>query len=377
MLPRSRLLLAAAAAGLAALAAAAAPAGAVAKKLIEFGWDEPDPAFMRRHVAQMEATPFDGVVFHIKYRTADGSESNFTWDAWGRRRFAWEELAPAVEDLRATPFRRLKHNFLRFNTTPADLDWFDDYSTVVHNARLAARAAREGGARGIMFDPEQYRGQLFWYEKQRDAGRRSYREYSAQARRRGREVMEAFQEGYPDLVLFLTFGYSAAWRDHRRGLTPLVETRYGLLVPFLDGMVDALRGRTRLIDGHESSYPAREPWRFPAAYREIKHDVLPIVADPEKYRRVIEASFGIWMDYDWRKYGWHERETRRNYHPPRTFDLIVRKALETTDEYVWVYSETPRWWSESGRPIKLPERYVRSLVEAKAWSARRRSPARR
>lgn len=27
---------------------------AVAKKLIEFGWDEPDTAFMRKHIAQMD-----------------------------------------------------------------------------------------------------------------------------------------------------------------------------------------------------------------------------------------------------------------------------------------------------------------------------------
>ena len=41
------------------------PAGAKAaeKKLIEFGWDEPDTAFMREHAAEMERSPFDGCVF--------------------------------------------------------------------------------------------------------------------------------------------------------------------------------------------------------------------------------------------------------------------------------------------------------------------------
>jgi hypothetical protein len=38
------------------------PASAGLKRLIEVCWDEPDPAFMRRHLAQMEATPFDGCV---------------------------------------------------------------------------------------------------------------------------------------------------------------------------------------------------------------------------------------------------------------------------------------------------------------------------
>ena len=30
------------------------------KSLIEFGWDEPDTAFMRAHITEMEKLPFDG-----------------------------------------------------------------------------------------------------------------------------------------------------------------------------------------------------------------------------------------------------------------------------------------------------------------------------
>ena len=36
---------------------------ATGKQLIEWGWDEPDPAFMRAHLGEMERLPFDGVVF--------------------------------------------------------------------------------------------------------------------------------------------------------------------------------------------------------------------------------------------------------------------------------------------------------------------------
>src|SRR4051794_22258594 len=43
------------------------------KKLIEFGWDEPDTAFLREHIATMEQTPFDGTVFHVLYTNKDGS----------------------------------------------------------------------------------------------------------------------------------------------------------------------------------------------------------------------------------------------------------------------------------------------------------------
>ena len=45
-------------------------AGSSAKKLIEFGWDEPDTGFLRRHRDQLEQTPFDGCVFHVAGSTA-------------------------------------------------------------------------------------------------------------------------------------------------------------------------------------------------------------------------------------------------------------------------------------------------------------------
>jgi hypothetical protein len=146
---------------------------------------------------------------------------------------------------------------------------------------------------------------------------------------------------------------------------PLKSCSYGLLAPFLDGMVDAAKGESRIIDGHELSYPDREPWRYPAAYREIRKGVLRIVADPAKYRRVFSVSFGIWLDQQWRKYPWEVERLDKNYFPPRTFELVVRKALETTDQYVWIYTEIPRWWSEEGKQVKLPEVYVTAMRRAR------------
>ena len=146
---------------------AARPAeGSVAgRRLIEFGWDEPDPAFMRKHAAPMDATPFNGCVYHILCPQPGAKEANFTWTCWGKQAFTIQEVQQAINDLRATGFKHLRDNFLRFNVTPGDLDWFDDYSAVISNARLAAQVAREGGV-GILFDIEQYNAHVFDYRKQ-------------------------------------------------------------------------------------------------------------------------------------------------------------------------------------------------------------------
>jgi len=344
-----------------------APPGRVTtKKLIEFGWDEPDTAFLRRHTEQMERTPFDGVVFRATAVLPDGKPGNFLWEAWGRRAFTEAELAPALADLAATRFRRFTHNFLRVNTTPGDVDWFDDFSAILTNARLAAHVARAGGAAGILFDVEQYHAPLFDYRRQRDGGTAPWTAYAAQVRRRGREVMGAFQAGYPDLTVFLTFGYGVPWLEMRRGASSLAACEYGLLVPFLDGMVEAASGRARLVDGYEPAYfHNKDTARFTAAYRMLTEDLLPIVADPPRYRRLLSVGFGLFMDYAPEGQSWNGADGSANYYTPGVFETSVRAALAAADEYVWIYTEAPRWWSPAGTPVDLPAAYADALRRAR------------
>ncbi len=222
-------------------------------RLIEFGWDEPDPAFMRAHASDMRQTPFDGCVFHA-VAAHDDPPPNFTWQCWSNVKYERSAFDAGVADLlAASAAGGLDSNFLRFNTTPADIDWFDDYSAVTHNAEVAASVAREGGCAGILFDIEQYNAQLFNYTALGESTGRSWDAYATQARLRGAEVMDAFQRGFPGLRVFLTFGYCLPWNQMQRKGASLDSVEYGLLAPFLDGMTDACSGGATLIDGHESS----------------------------------------------------------------------------------------------------------------------------
>jgi hypothetical protein len=332
-----------------------------AKKLIEFGWDEPDTSFMRREREQLERSPFDGCVFHVTTKGAAGAPENFTWLCWGRRRFSEAELKPAGDDLEAIQWTRFHHNFLRFNVTPADLDWFDDHTAVMSNARLAAQLARAGRCRGILLDTEAYQGKLFDFHSQRDATRRSWADYDAQARLRGREVMIAFQEGFPDLTVFVTFGHSLVWKQSDGGKKPLSVCHDGLLVPFLDGMIEAASGKARLVDGHELSYGYRDQALFLQAREVIKIKAAGLAVDQLKYKDVVSAGFGLWLDYDRAKYGWNTAKIESNYFSPERFASSLRGAVEQADEYVWVYTEKPRWWSNSGGAVDLPPAYVEAV----------------
>ncbi len=332
--------------------------GSPARKLIEFGWDEPDTSFLRRQRQQLEQSPFDGCVFHVLAQGSGVPPQNFTWLCWGRRRFTPSELAKARADLESIVWTRFHDNFLRFNVTPGDVDWFDDFTAITSNARQAAQLARAGHCRGILLDTEQYQGKLFDYRKQREAANRAWPEYAAQARVRGREVMTAFREAFPGLTVLATFGPSLVWKQSDGGMKPTADCADGLLVPFFDGMIEAAASGAQLVDGHELSYGYRDVNAFVKARETIRAQAARLAADPPSYTRAVSAAFGLWLDFDWQKRGWDSRRPGGNYFSPERFETSLRAAVEQSDEYVWIYAEKPRWWSEQKGTIELPPAYI-------------------
>ena len=323
------------------------------KKLIEWGWDEPDTKFMRQNVKKMEQLPFDGLIFHV----SSNKGGNFVWEMWGKRKFELAEFQHAIDDLKATPFKRLTDRFLRVNVTPGSVDWFDDkaWAVIIQNFAVAAKVAKQGGCKGFMFDVEQYNEQLFNYAKQlyRD---KTFDEYRAKVRQRGREWMKSVNGPYPEITILMTFAYSIAGGPKDRAKAP-----YGLLADFVDGMLDACTPRTRLVDGWEGAYSYKQKEQFDKAYDSIKVKLAALAADPEKYRRHLTAGFGIWMDCASNKVGWHTDYPSENFFSPAQFENSVRLGLQRADEYVWIYTEQPRWWTNQ----KLPPLYIEALRKAR------------
>jgi len=132
-------------------------------------------------------------------------------------------------------------------------------------------------------------------------------------------------------------------------------------------MVEAATGRTRLVDGYEPAYfHNKDLGKFATARRMLTSDVLTIVAAPGRYKERLSIGFGLFLDYDPQKRAWNGVDGGRNYYTPEEFEMSVRAALEVADEYVWIYTEAPRWWSEAGTPVNLPEGYADALRRALA-----------
>lgn len=349
-----------------ALVACLGARGVSAKALIESGFDEPDPAFMRAHVAQMEAQPFDGVVYHVgpdRGGDARGLSGAFTWQAWGTRRWTDADLAADLRDLQAIRWTRFRHNFLRVNVTPG-VDWYDDNSAVLANLTLAASVAKRAGSRGVCLDTETYDRWLFSYPRQKLRSRRSFADYQAQVRRRGAEVMRALEQGYPGLTVFLTL--TGTWADiERRGdRIPFATGKYGLLPAFVDGMVSAASPQAKIVDGMEASYPVRKPSDLDS-YFDAHEIILSTASDRAKYRRTVSRAIAIWLDFDSSHRPWRSDRMDANYRSPEALRETLADALDRADDYVWIYSEKPRWWTASGRRQDLPTPYVDAIRAAR------------
>jgi metal-dependent hydrolase (beta-lactamase superfamily II) len=326
------------------------------RKVIEWGWDEPDTKFIRENITTMEQRPFEGLVFHVN----SSKGGNFTWEMWGGRKYDLGEFQHSIDNLKSTNFQRFTDRFLRVNVIPGTTDWFDDeaWGAVLNNFGVAAQVAKQGGCKGFMFDVEQYNEGLFDYSKQKHRESKTFEEYGAKVRQRGREWMAEVNRQFPDITVLLTFGYRIAQPPEGKSRS---EAHYGLLADFLDGMLEACSKQTKIVDAWEYSYPYKERRQFEEAYTTVKEKSVQWTAQPEKYRHHVQAGFGIWMDCRWRQVGWNLDDFAENHFTPAEFETAVGSALEVSDEYVWIYTEQPRWWTNE----RLPVEYVEAVKQAR------------
>jgi hypothetical protein len=319
--------------------------GSGPKKLIEWGWDEPDTAFMRAHAAAMDRVGFDGVVFRFALHP-NGLPVNFASVGWSGAALDDAVFADTLADLRSCRFRHLTDNFARLNV--GGVGWFDDgaFANVVRNVGIGARVLKEGGAKGFMLDVEDYGAHPWYYNAQKDRDQRTLAEYEAFVRLRGRQLMAAVNRYYPDITILLTHGYGVAMN----GPVDRPWNTYWLLKSFLDGLFEAASPSTVLVDANEKTYGYRKRSQFVTAYHESRDEMARASSAADAYRRHLGVGFGIWMDANWRQVGWHPVDFAGNYFTPGEFAYAVSAALDVSDRYAWVYSEQPKWWTHGAPP---------------------------
>lgn len=341
------------------------------KRIIASGWDVPTPQQLRRDLAAVEELPLDGVLVEIRaFGQPDDINLCPLREAFRDRRWERQWFTQSIEDLRAVGSLRLTHNFANLNANPGNVDWFDDagWENVVDHWRIAAWIAREGGLKGIAFDPEPYTEpyRQFKYTAQPNRQRYTFAEYYAKARQRGREVMQAVIEEYPDITILTYFmnsyvAISHRWLGPRAAGLPdptaaLLTHGYGLYPAFIDGWLDVLPPAATLVDGCELAYGYTRPVEFWEAAARIKGDGQEVVS-PEnraKYRAQVEVGFGIYLDAHHPVLGGRWALNLGERSPAEMLEHNVRAALAAADQYIWLWGERGRWWPEPSDTAKWP-----------------------
>ena len=344
------------------LVSVALPTFAAKKKLIEYGWDVPDTAFMRAHIEEMEKVPFDGVVFKMYPPAGSKNMREFGWRVFSKERFDFKDMEQSLADIKATKFKRFTDNFVQLVAYPGQIDWFDpEWSSVAYNSGMLAKFAKVSGCKGVMFDPETY-GTPIWTYNNFSAewkAAHTFEEYQKKIRERGREFMEAINREYPDITILCLYGPTAGvtlWPSDKPE-----DHFFGLLRWFYQGMLDVAGPGVVIVDGWEASYGYRTRDQFVQARKTMLGDTAKHYDDPAKFAKHVRCGFGIWTDYDWRGFGWDYKDFTKNYHSPAGYRASVNYGLEVCDEYVWIYSEELRWWN----PARAPQPYVDALAFAK------------
>ena len=327
------------------------------KKIVEYGWDVPTPDYIRAHIRDMEQRPFDGLLFRCQ-----GGTNVLEPKVWTESAFASD-----YENLANTAWEKFTDNFVMM-LAASEQDWFDDaqWSAILSNTRLVAKAGALGKCIGVCFDPEPY-GKNPWTFTEVAHKDLSFAEYEAICRRRGAEFIQAIEAEFPHPRI-LSFYQISLFKEYCVPMTPqeratkLAQHPYALYPAFFQGMLEAASPGVYFIDGNENAYYYTESSQYFSAYHLAKQQALYLI-DPalwNKYRAQVQSGQALYVD---QYFGLRADRVLGNYmtasEQAMWFEHNVYWALASTDEYVWCYSEPLNWWTNQGVP-KDAESAIRS-----------------
>jgi hypothetical protein len=351
------------------------------RELIQTGWDSPTPADFRAGIAEFEKLDFfDGAAVVPTRRY--GEKQVITSSAFLTNHWEWNDFADCVRDLEATHPQRCTNNFLMLLASPGNVSWFDDagWNEVVDHWRLLARVARQGRMAGIIFDAEPYSKpwSQFSYAAQTDKGSHTFAEMAAKARERGRGVMKAVGEEYPNMTVlaYRLFSDLPHAGDPHRPVMNLESSPYGLMAAFVNGWCDALPPEITIVDGNESAYGYENEEEYAAAFARLKLEAPRYVSVPNraKIRQQFSVSHGIYLDAYSPAPGGKAWFDFKDQSPGNRLMTFVAAALDASDGPVWVYGETGRWWpkgTNAAWSAKFPgvENALRAAKDPTAFAA--------
>ena len=314
------------------------------KKVVSFAWEwaRTGPSELLEIQPQIAACGLDGIGVYVWF---DQDGKRMTSKGICDAAWKYEAMRPEAEKFRKVIGRPgLTDCFLvSFRVPGHRFDWRDDasWATVRENMRLCARFAKESGCVGLCIDHEDYPKQRQFDRLPNDP---PMAELEGLVRRRGREIFEAVYEEFPEAKLFFFWFMTEHARSLNGAADPLQAVRDANLLWafFANGILDAMPPTGRIYDGNECSYEYKSEYQeyLIQANATRQMDGFAYPENRTKYRAQVSPSSAIYLDMYCQT-----NSAKQWYRPPFAgsrlgmFRRDLKQALDSSDEYVWTWSE--------------------------------------
>jgi hypothetical protein len=320
--------------------ASSTPAPATpAKSLIYAGWfgnTTPTPTYIQANLAFLESQPFNGIVVYL--RNASMSV-NASIGVMTNTPMSYPAIASVLDPIRNIQFTQLVDNFgfVIGNDPP---DFFDDWSIPIQNFANLARALKEAGLKGFVFDNEQYFAPWADYPTGVSYPLLSLAQYQTQVRLRGKQVMEAMVAEFPEIVVITLHGpyISEPTAPWQLGF-PQWQSGNELHGPFFAGFQEGMGSLSQNVDGGEL-YDCRTTTDFQQTYNWRKYDLPSDAVNcayiPASLRPSWPANVSI-------SYGVYDQPFGGQAMNSTVLATTLTNAIQQADRWVWYYVEGPSY----------------------------------
>ena len=313
------------------------------------------------NVSAFDGTAIDGAVLHLNATLPDGKLATTYMTLRDPKPWPRDVFAPEVPRLREL-MRHPAFNtvFVRgFGMPRKRIDWKDDaiWAVYVGHLRAIVRAAKAGGAKGLLADHEDYFGAKQFLVKD---GEGTWEEMTSIARRRGRELFQPVFEEFPDVVLFF-YRFLVAdpgfWNSYATVADPVaaMKAKGDLWPAFANGIFDVMPWTAKIVEGDETGYRYESKFNWFHLARNLQRNGALRLVAPEhrdKYRARVSTAFPVYLDAytddsfkPGSDYYRGAVEGSRVAHLERN----LAQATDAADEYVWLYGEKRSWVHWKGK----------------------------
>ena len=319
--------------------------------------------YVAAHIAHIETRPFDGMVINDYIgrnllNTRLGADTPSALDSTGAVTYA--AAAKGLAPLKGI-FHKFTDNFVKVDFDlvgpPPALDDDAAWRVAYRGTANYARAVAATGLKGIFLDNEAYYDGNYWLYSGADLS-----SALALARQRGREFMQALQEGYPQITVILSHGAVEGCTDWYKtsgyfGLDSWLMGAYDA------GMIEAATSAATIVDGDEEYGPIED---FTAARQYRKGQGSQSVAQCPFMDTALAGQWSGKVSVAFTTFDKQRPSMNSNNWTPITdvagFQSTLKTALQSSDQYAWHYSQWQDWWGESQEQELQP--WITAIEEA-------------